>query len=266
MSARRLRARGFVATLLAASVFAALAPGCGGSGGVADASEVVSIEQALASKDGTLVRVRGHVVATEATVALADALLESYPPQAGGAVLPVTGLDLADLVGLSSTAAQPELAQVSWTDYLVTLEGVIEAGTLEVDAAPRAVEGSTAEAKVRFSLPVEPLVSGEVAWWVFDVSNVTGGPLDVTFASGQICEVVLSQAGVEKYRWSKGKAFAEVIMVDTLESGGTMPYVFNDIIGVPPGDYDLTASVTASVGNTGGGRALPELVTTVTVR
>lgn len=119
-------------------------------------------------------------------------------------MLPVTGLDLSALVGLSSTAAQPELAQVSWTDYWVTLEGAIRAGTLEVDVAPSVVEASTAEAKARFYLP-EPLVSGEVAWWVFDVSNLTPAAVDVTFASGQMCEVVLSQGGVEKYRWSKDK-------------------------------------------------------------
>lgn len=211
-------------------------------------------------------RVQGHIVATESAVVLADALLESYPPQAGGAMLPVTGLELSGLVGLGSTGAQPELAQVSWTDHWVTLEGVIKAGTLEVEAVPPVVEASTGEAKVRFSLPVDALVSGEVAWWVFDVRNLTTSALDVTFASGQMCEVVLSQGGVEKYRWSKGKAFQQVVMTDTIESGSTTPYVFNDILEVPPGDYDLTASVTASVGNAGGGTALPELVTKVTVR
>lgn len=55
-------------------------------------------------------------------------------------------------------------------------------------------------------------------------------------------------------------------MTDTIEPSGTIPYVFNDIVELPPGDYDLTASVTASVGNADGGTALPELVTTVTVR
>ncbi len=260
-------ARGLAAVLLTASVIAGLATGCGGSAGDPDTpGAVVSVEQALASKDGTSLRVQGHIVATESAVVLADALLESYPPQAGGAVLPVTGLDLSALVALLSTAAQPDLAQVSWTDYWVTLGGVIKAGVLEVEAVPPVVESSTAEAKVRFSLPVDALVSGEVAWWVFDVSNLTTTALDLTFASGQMCEVVLSQGGVEKYRWSKGKAFTQAVMTDTIEPGDTTPVVFNDIIEVPPGDYDLTASVTASVGNAGGGTALPQLVAKVTVR
>ena len=268
MSGRRANsARGFVGALLTASVLAGFAAGCGGSdGGTGTPPAVVSVEQALASKDGTLVRVQGHIVASGSAVVLADALLESYPPQAGGAVLPVTGLDLSALVGLSSTAAQPELAQVSWTDYWVTLGGVIKAGTLEVKAVSPVVEASTAEARARFYLPTEQLVSGEVAWWVFDVSNLTTSALDVTFASGQMCEVVLSQGGVEKYRWSKDKAFAQVVMTDTIEPNATTPYVFNDIVEVPPGEYDLTASVTASVGTAGGGTALPELMTTVTVR
>lgn len=256
----------FAAILLAAGVIGGSAAGCRGSdGGTGTPAAVVSIERALTSEDGTLVRVQGHIVASESAVVVADALLESYPPQAGGAVLPVTGLDLAALVGLSSTAAQPELAQVSWTDYWGALEGVIKAGTLEVETVPPVVEASTAETKVRFSVPAGALVSGEVAWWVFDVSNLTTSTIDVTFASGQRCEVVLSQGGAEKYRWSKDKAFTQAIMTDTIEPGGTKPYVFNDMVRVQPGDYDLTASVTASAGNAGG-TALPELVTTVTVR
>jgi hypothetical protein len=130
------------------------------------------------------------------------------------------------------------------------------------------IEASATEAKVRFCLPVEPLVSGEVAWWVFDVSNLTGSSIDVTFASGQMGDVVLSQGGVEKYRWSEGKAFDQAIRVDTLESGQTTTYVFNDVVSVAPGDYDVTATVSASVGTVGGtgGAALPALVTKVTVR
>jgi hypothetical protein len=79
-----------------------------------DSAAVLTIEQARAAEPGHLIRVTGAVVATGTEVSLASVLLESYPPQAGGATVPVEGLDLDSLVGLSSTADQPDLAQVIW--------------------------------------------------------------------------------------------------------------------------------------------------------
>jgi len=76
---------------------------------------------------------------------------------------------------------------------------------------------------VSFCLPAEPLASGETVWWVFDVTNVTDRSIDLTFSSGQIGDVVLSQDGAEKYRWSEGKAFTEAIRVDTIEPGRRCP-------------------------------------------
>jgi hypothetical protein len=260
--------------LVAAAALALPPAGCGGgiggggAGGAGDGSSpaVVSLAQALASEEGRAVKVQGHLVATEGGVVLASALLESFPPQAGGAVLPVTGLDLTALVGLSSTAGQPDLAQVRWSDYPIMLQGVMKGGALGVEKVPRSVGAETAEAKVRFCLPDEPLTSGETAWWVFDVTNLTEASIDVTFASGRLGDVVLSQGGGEKYRWSEGKTFTQATRVDTLLARGTTPYVFNDILQVAPGEYELTATIAASAGHEGGGTALPELVTTVTVR
>src|SRR4030042_2316216 len=95
--------------------------------------------------------VQGQVVATESQVVLASALLESYPPQAGGAVLQVKGLELTALVGLKSTAAHSGMAEVTWSDHPVVLEGKVKGGVLEVKTLPRVVEGVTAEVQVRFS-------------------------------------------------------------------------------------------------------------------
>jgi hypothetical protein len=226
----------------------------------------LSVEQALTAEDGRLIRAQGQVVATEADVVLASALLESYPPQAGGAILAVKGLDLAALVGLSSTVRQPGVALVTWSDFEVVLEGVVKNGTLEVESVPRVIEAGNAEMKVRFSAPVEPLVSGEMVWWVFDVTNLTGGELELTFPDGQTGEVVLAQSGEEKYRWSEGKAFIEAIRVDTIEPGGTVSYWLNDLLQIAPGVYDLKAMVTASAGPEGTTSELPQVATTVKVR
>ncbi len=102
-------------------------------------------------------------------------------------------------------------------------------------------------------------------WWAFDVTNTGKTPVDLTFSSGQRGDVILSQGGVEKYRWSDGKAFTEAIETVTLEPGTSVPVVLNDALALPPGDYDVTAMVTASVGGSGAATALPGVQTTLTI-
>lgn len=97
-------------------------------------------------------------------------------------------------------------------------------------------------------------------------------PLDLIFSSGQRGEVVLAQSGVEKYRWSADKAFTEAIETVALEPAKAYPFVLNDTARVVPGEYELTATVAASVGPAGGfgrpgsGIPLPEIKTTITVK
>jgi hypothetical protein len=133
-----------------ASLAAALALGvaaCGGSGEApTDTGSVPSsgapipgggltIDEALASTlPGPLV-VKGFVVAPEGEpVRLCSLLLESYPPQCGGTSLVVVGLDLSTVDGLVQTA-EPDLAQVSWTDAEGSILGEIEDGVLTVAPA-----------------------------------------------------------------------------------------------------------------------------------
>jgi hypothetical protein len=176
----------------------AQAPGDGTTTPTAGEPAVLTLEQALAAKPGQVIRVQGAIVATgtgaATEVVLASVLLESYPPQAGGATLPVKGLDLESLVGLSSTADQPELAQVAW--YWLTLEGVMVDGALKVQKGPRVVEATGSGMRVRFSPVSEPLVAGGAVWWAFDVKNTETMPLNLIFSSGQKGEVILAQSGV----------------------------------------------------------------------
>ncbi len=239
------------------------ATGCG-SDKVDDA--VLSIDQALAVNSGRDVKVQGFLIATENEVRLASALLESYPPQAGGAAMPVEDLDLSALAGLSTTADNPELAQTSWSDYPVILEGIMENGALKVKKTPPVVEAITGEARVRFSPASEPLVPGEMVWWVLEVTNLAQAPLDLTFASGQMGEVVLSQNGVEVYRWSSGKQFIQAVTVDTLQPGRSKSIVLNDVFSLAPGTYEAIATVTASIGPEGSGGLLHPVETVITVR
>lgn len=276
-----MRLMGVVSSLVAAVLFAAgLFSGCGaGQGGNATTSsdrtnsEVLTIEQALLAERGTKAKVRGALLAPAggavSQMVLASVLLESYPPQAGGATVGLRGLDLEDLVGLSSTSDHPELAQVVWSDYWMVLGGVIKDGSLEVQETPRIVASTVAGATVRFSPVSEPIASGDTVRWAFDVKNSGSTPLQLNFSSGQHADVVLSQNGVEKYRWSAGKVFTEAVENIMLQPGQVWPTVVNDTFEVPPGDYDLTATVTADIsgGSTGNspGNSLPQLVTTITV-
>jgi hypothetical protein len=237
---------------------------------------VLTIEQALAAKPGQAIKVQGAIVATgtgaDAQVVLASVLLESYPPQAGGATLPVKGLDLESLVGLSSTADRPELTQVTWSDYWLTLEGMVVDGVLEVQKAPRVVEATGSGMRVRFSPLSEPLVAGGNVWWAFDIKNIEAMPLDLVFPTGQKGEVILAQSGVEKYRWSADKAFTEAVETAAMEPAKVYSFVLNDTVRVVPGEYELTAKVTASVGPAGGpgspgsGVPLPQIKATITVK
>lgn len=229
------------------------------------ADVVLTVEQALSATPGQVIAVRGFILATSEQTVLCSALAESYPPQAGGASLTVTGLDPEALVGLSSTAGQDGLAEVKWSDYWVTLTGVVNDGVLEVKATPRIVEASAGDVKIRFSPVSEPITSGDQVWWAFDVTNLGETPLELTFSSGQRGDVALTQNGVEKYRWSDGKAFTEAIEMVVVQPGASLPVVLNDMLAVAPGDYDVVAVVTASVEGSGEAASLPEIRTTLTV-
>lgn len=86
------------------------------------------IEDALRIQGSKSVRVRGFVLRCgEEPVRLCAELLESLPPQCGGASLVVEGLDVASLAG---TATSEDCV---WTVDALELEGVVTDGVLRVD-------------------------------------------------------------------------------------------------------------------------------------
>jgi Intracellular proteinase inhibitor len=231
-----------------------------------DSGVVLTVEQALAAEEGQDLSVRGAVLSTSGKTVLASAVAESYPPQAGGATLPVAGLDLAALVGLSSTAGQAGMADVTWSDYWPTLRGVVKAGVLQVEGVPRVVEDTSVEGiRIRFSPVSEPVSSGDQVWWAFDVTNTGQVPIQLTFSDGQKGDVILSQDGVDKYTWSEGKAFTQQVETIILDPGRSYSVVLNDTLDALAGDYDLTARVTALVGSGGSEQPLPDLISTLSV-
>jgi len=243
-------------------------PSDGGSGTPTgpDSSAVLTVEQALAAEDGQELNVRGSLVATAGRTVLASALAESYPPQAGGATLPLEGLDLTALVGLSTTAGQPELAEATWTDYWLALKGVINGGILDVSGTPRVLEDTSVQGvRLRFSPVSEPIGSGDQVWWAFDVTNTAQAPVQLVFSDGQRGDVTLIQGDVGKYAWSDGKSFTQGVETVTLEQGKSLSVVLNDTLNVLAGDYVVTAWVTAMVGPSGSEVPLPGITSTLTV-
>lgn len=254
--------------LLTASVLLVAACGRGDGGpvttGPGDSGVVLTVEQALAAEPGQELSVQGLIFFIADTVILASAAMESYPPQPAGPTLTVKGLRPEALVGLSTTDDQSGMVSLTWSDYPVVVRGVVEDGVLEVTGTPRVVEMVEGDLRIRFS-PVEPVRSDETAWWAFDVTNSGSRPVVLTFSNGQRGDVILTQGGVEMYRWSSGKAFTEAIETISIEPGSSLPVLLNDTMTAEPGDYDLTAVVTASAGGGGQVARLPALETTLTV-
>lgn len=85
----------------------------------------LSVSEALAGGVEGPLLVKGYVVATGGEARLCDVLLESSPPECGGASLRVEGLDLtgSDL---------EERNGVSWSAATVSLLGPVKNGTLTV--------------------------------------------------------------------------------------------------------------------------------------
>jgi Intracellular proteinase inhibitor len=99
---------------------------------------------------------------------------------------------------------------------------------------------------VRLDVSPQPPRAGEPVRWTLSVTNSGEDPRTLTFASGQEGDVVLEADGVERYRWSRGMAFIQVLSERELDAGETWSFSLDGVLDVEPGRYSLVASVTAS--------------------
>ena len=91
----------------------------------------MEIDDALRTSAKGPLRVRGFLIGgDQQSVRLCTALYESYPPQCAEPSVPVEGLDLDQLRGL--TAAEG----IIWSDGPVELVGVLKSGVLRVTGPP----------------------------------------------------------------------------------------------------------------------------------
>jgi hypothetical protein len=90
-----------------------------------------------------------------------------------------------------------------------------------------------------------PLRSATAAEWELRIRNDGGAPVTLTFPTAQLGDVVLRQDGIERWRWSAGKLFAQVISERELAPGEAWSFSLEAGPEVEPGRYEATASVCA---------------------
>jgi hypothetical protein len=204
-----------------------------------------SIDEALAAPNDAQLQVAAPLIAAGDDVRLCGAVMESYPPQCGEPSLPLEGLDLDGVVGLSR--ADPEFGGVVWTDFSLEVFGTMQDGTL-TEATPIQAAASVGDTTAELSLAVSPNPiprQGGVVWLI-DVTNLTEAPLVLRFRDGQSADVVLAdESGTEVYRWSDGMGFTDALRDQTIEPGATWSIQLRDKLEVAPGRYLASATVTA---------------------
>jgi hypothetical protein len=89
----------------------------------------------------------------------------------------------------------------------------------------------------------EPLRAVAPVTWTLEARNAGQEAVLLTFGSGQRGEVVLAQGPTESYRWSKGKAFTQVLGETSIAPGESETVELKDTLSVTPGQYDLVASL-----------------------
>jgi hypothetical protein len=85
------------------------------------------VSEALATDASGIIAVKGFLVTDETGARLCEALAESYPPQCGGASVPVVGYE--EMVDVPLQNAQG----VTWTDDVLSLFGELLDGVFVVD-------------------------------------------------------------------------------------------------------------------------------------
>ena len=122
----------FILTLV---VFAVVFAGCasdGGSGGTTEPptttvpSAPITVDQLVARSAATPITVSGLLITQDGVVKLCELILESYPPQCGGAFVELTGIDVAAQEGAQTVEG------VTWIEGAVVTVQRQQDGTFAV--------------------------------------------------------------------------------------------------------------------------------------
>lgn len=92
---------------------------------------------------------------------------------------------------------------------------------------------------------LEVVVADAAADFVFTVTNTGGDPVELRFRSGKVADVAVYEEGVEVWRWSRGRTFAQALRTERLAPGESATY--ERVWERPrPGRYVAEASLGAT--------------------
>jgi hypothetical protein len=118
-----------------------------------------------------------------------------------------------------------------------------------VASSPSPSASTTPQGNDRLSLSFgfqpDPLQPSADVGWNFAVTNVSQDAVTLTFATGQDGDVVLSQDGQERYRWSAGRSFTQAIRTIELAPGEAYRFTLDDTLSLEPGSYQLVATAAS---------------------
>ncbi|MGI8685927.1 MAG: BsuPI-related putative proteinase inhibitor [Acidimicrobiales bacterium] len=126
------------------------------------------------------------------------------------------------------------------------LVGLAVVGLLGPGAAGCGSDGDGDKAPLGASLEMrhsEPLRSGAPVRWTLVLRNDTPNRVAIRFPSGKDGDIVLRQAGEERYRWSAGRMFTTAVRDFRVGADETRTFAMEDTLAVPAGDYELVATL-----------------------
>jgi len=134
---------------------------------------------------------------------------------------------------------------------------------LAVSVSVRLAEAANPPVGIRYAPPTVTLTTGKPSYapgeaidWRYTLYNGNDHPLDLTFTSAQIYDLILRQNGKTVARWSTGKMFADVMSTRTVMMGETMELTgsWKLTTELAPGSYQLEFVLTSTTTEPTGAR------------
>lgn len=131
---------------------------------------------------------------------------------------------------------------------LMILALAVSVGVHRTQAAEPIVGIRYAPPTVTFMTGKPSYAPGEAIDWRYTLYNGNDHPLELTFTSAQVYDLILRQNGRVVARWSTGKMFADVMSTRTVMMGETMELSgsWKPSVDLAPGSYQLEFVLTST--------------------
>jgi hypothetical protein len=138
---------------------------------------------------------------------------------------------------------------------------VLMIAALALTVSMRRVNAADPPVGIRYAPPTVTLTTGKLSYmpgeaidWRYTLYNGNDHPLDLTFMTSQVYDLILRQDGRMIVRWSTGKMFADIVTTRTVMMGETMELngswqLPNDLaVGTYDLEFVLTSTTTEPTG------------------